>query len=695
MKKIFSIVCVALLPLMMVAQGWPSSYGGVMLQGFYWDSYTDSKWTNLEAQTNELAEFFNLVWVPQSAYCSGYTSMGYDPLYWFSNYNSSFGTKAELLSMINTFNAKGIGTIADVVINHRKSSSDWVTFPNEMYKGVTYRLQSTDICKNDDDGATLEWATQNGKSLSANNDTGEDWSGLRDLDHNSENVQTCVKAYLDMLLNDLGYAGFRYDMTKGYSASFTGMYNAYAVPTYSVGEYWDGNQTAVKGWIDGTKVNGVVQSAAFDFPFRYAVRDAANGSSWTSLSGSGKGLVWETNYRRYAVTFIENHDTQYRDASNPQDPISNNVEAANAYMLSMPGTPCVFLKHWQDYKESIKQMIYARQLAGVTNTSTTATQAISSSSNYFVQRTSGSRGNLMAAMGSTAYSIPSTYVVVASGTNYRLALSKTTETAWASVPSGTRVDPFNVTLTAVSSTSSAQLVYTLDGSKPSANNGTVVASGAAIPINRSCTLNVGLLINGSVSGVITRNYTVINEDYETYEITVFLKDPTVAPNNWPQVTYYCWDSYDAQQCGNWPGQVVTDTKVVKGVKFYYKTFTITGAQYYLNFVFNQGGSTASSHQTVDVTNVRNTVFFEVTTTTNKYQVRDVTDVYLPYLDHDVMMGDVNGDNNVSIADVTALIDYLLGGSVSINDDAADVNYDSNVTIADVTALIDMLLTDNR
>ena len=695
MKKILSIVFVSLLPLMMVGQGWPSSYGGVMLQGFYWDSYSDSKWTNLESQADELAEFFNLVWIPQSAYCSGYTSMGYDPLYWFSNYNSSFGTKTELQSMINTFSAKGIGTIADVVINHRKSSSDWVTFPNELYKGVTYRLLSTDICKDDDNGATLTWATQNNKSLSENNDTGEDWSGLRDLDHNSENVQTCVKAYLNMLLNDLGYAGFRYDMTKGYAPSFTGMYNAYAVPTYSVGEYWDGNQTAVKNWIDGTKVDGVVQSAAFDFPFRYAVRDAANGSSWTSLSGSGKGLNLESNYRRYSVTFVENHDTQYRDASNPQDPLRSNVEAANAYMIAMPGTPCIFLKHWIDYKESIKQMIYARQLAGVTNTSAVAVQASSASSNYYVQRITGTRGSLLAAMGSTAYSIPSTYVVVASGTNYRLALSKATETAWASVPSGTREDPFNVTLTAVSSTSSAQLVYTLDGSQPSASNGVVVASGTVVPINRSCTLKVGLLINGSVSGVITRDYTVINEGYESFEITVFLKDPTAAPNNWPQVNYYCWDSYDAQQCGNWPGQVVTDTKVVNGVKFYYKTFTITGAQYYLNFVFSQGGSTASSHQTVDVNNVRSTVFFEVTSTTNKYTVSDVTDVYLPYLDIVVLVGDVNGDNGVTIADVTALIDYLLGSDVTINLDAADVNNDTNVTIADVTALIDMLLNGDN
>ena len=72
----------------------------------------------------------------------------------------------------------------------------------------------------------------------------------------------------------------------------------------------------------------------------------------------------------------------------------------------------------------------------------------------------------------------------------------------------------------------------------------------------------------------------------------------------------------------------------------------------------------------------------------------MTDTYLPYLDNDVLVGDVNGDNEVTIADVTALIDYLLGGGVSINADAADVNYDTFITIADVTALIDKLLTSN-
>ncbi len=692
MKKLFIAATLAVLPVLAFAQGWPANYSGVMLQGFYWDSFNDSKWTNLESQADELAEFFKLVWIPQSASCNG-TSMGYDAVYWFSNYNSSFGTKTELQSMINTFKSKGIGTIADVVINHRKSINDWVTFPSETYKGVTYKLLSTDICRDDDGGATLNWANQNGKSLSANNDTGEDWGGLRDLDHKSTNVQNAVKAYIQMLLNDLGYAGFRYDMTKGYSASYMGMYNAYANPTYSVGEYWDGNLSAVKAWIDGTKVNGVVQSAAFDFPFRYTVRDAVNNNNWTGLSGSGKGLNMDANYRRYSVTFVENHDTQYRDASNPQDPINQYIAAANAYMLSMPGTPCVFLKHWMSYKESIKQMIYARQLAGITNTSTTAQQASGSANNYYAQRTTGTRGTLLVAMGNTAYTIPSTYVLVVSGTNYRMALSKTTETAWASIPSGTHQDPFNVTLTAVSQTAGAKIVYTLDGSEPTATNGTVIASGGTARINKCLTMKAGLLINGVVTGVITRHYTVVNEEYDPYEITVYLKDPTVSPNNWPQVAYYCWDSNDVQQCGNWPGQVVTDTRMVNGVKFYYKTFTITGTNYSVNFVFSQGGSTAGSHQTVDVTGVRETSFFEVTTQTNKYQVRNVTADYLPYLDEEPLLGDVNGDGQVNISDVTLFVNSIMAEALeNLVVENADINRDGFINISDVTALINMILS---
>ena len=686
MKKILTSTLVMMLPLLMLAQGWPSNYDGVMLQGFYWDSFNETRWPKLEAQADELAEFFKLVWIPQSADCGG-QSMGYDDFYWFpGHYNSSFGSEDQLRSLINTFKSKGVGTIADVVVNHRKTMNDWVTFPTEVYKGVTYKMLSTDICKNDDGGATLNWANQNGKSLSNNNDTGKDWGGMRDLDHMSSNVQNIVKAYVKMLLDDLGYVGYRYDMVKGYSASFTGMYNAYSGTQFSVGEYWDGNESAVKNWIDGTKVNGVVQSAAFDFPFRYVVRDAVNNNRWTGLAASSsRGLNMASAYKRYSVTFVENHDTQYRDANNQQDPIRNNIEAANAFLLAMPGTPCIFLKHWIDYKESIKQMIYARQLAGITNMSTSFNMANSPTLNYYVQRTVGTRGALLAAMGSTSYEIPSTFVVVASGTNYRLALAKSIETAWASKPSGEYSGTFSVQLTAVSQNDGAQLIYTTDGSTPTASNGTRVANGASISINHSTTLKVGLLINGAVSGIITRYYEMDDTPFEPYQITVYLKDPTVAPNNWTQVNYFSWDDTSSPN-GGWPGQTITQTQMVNGVKFYYCNYTIKSKDYYVNFVFNQGGATASSHQTEDVTFVNQTSFFEVTTQTNKYQVKNVTDQYLPYLGGNA--ADVNGDNEVNIADVNALISIILSGNAS---SVGDVNGDGEVNIADINAVIDYIL----
>ena len=55
-------------------------------------------------------------------------------------------------------------------------------------------------------------------------------------------------------------------------------------------------------------------------------------------------------------------------------------------------------------------------------------------------------------------------------------------------------------------------------------------------------------------------------------------------------------------------------------------------------------------------------------------------------------GDVNKDGHVSIADVTALIDYLLyEDATGIDLQVADCNLDENISIADVTALIDYLL----
>ena len=61
-------------------------------------------------------------------------------------------------------------------------------------------------------------------------------------------------------------------------------------------------------------------------------------------------------------------------------------------------------------------------------------------------------------------------------------------------------------------------------------------------------------------------------------------------------------------------------------------------------------------------------------------------------DDDLLLGDVNGDGYINIADVTALIRYLLShNATGIELDNADVNGDGYINIADVTTLINRLL----
>lgn len=623
MKKIFTTLAAVLASVNMFAQGWPANHSGVMLQGFYWDSYFDSKWTNLEAQAPELSQYFNLVWIPQSANCGGDKSMGYDDFYWFTNYNSSFGNEKELRSLIQTFKSNGIGTIADVVINHRKNVSNWVDFPVETYKGVTYEMKSTDICANDDGGKTKKWADENGYKLSSIYDTGEDWDGMRDLDHSSQNVQTIVKTYLDMLLNDFGYAGFRYDMVKGYSGKFTGIYNDAAKPTYSVGEYWDGNVSVVKNWLNATKVNGQITSAAFDFPIRYVVRDAIK-ANWSTVKTDG--LINDPAYKQYAVTFVENHDTEYRSSSKQQDPIRKDTLAANAYILASCGTPCIFYKHWIDCKQDIKAMINARQLAGITNTSNTTFNAYKDNG-YNGIMTTGTKTSLLAIVGPNAnkFEVSNAYAEILNGYHYRYFMPKTANVAWVDLASGDYEDTMKAKLVAVSNEDNAKLVYTTDGTEPTASS-KKAKSGEEIEIPfGETTLKVGLLIDGVVSGVLTRTYKVEKPAaFEPYDITVYANADKVG---WTSgFNFWAWcdsPNENLTVSGKWPGDKVTQSKEIEGKKWFYQTYKIKSKSYMVSFVFSTG---TGSPQTVNFANINKDTYLEIQNEKDgaKYKIKDVT-----------------------------------------------------------------------
>lgn len=565
MKKLYLTISLVLGVLSANAQGWPEKYSGVMLQGFYWDSFKETKWTTLEKQAAELGNYFSLVWLPQSGNCGDGKSMGYNPLYYW-NQNSSFGTEAELRSLIKTFKANGIGTIADVVVNHRGTMTNWVDFPAETYNGVTYQMLPTDICADDDGGETKNWASKNGYQLSANNDTGEGWSGMRDLDHKSTNVQKCVKAYTKYLVDDLGYTGFRYDMVKGFSASYVADYNNHAGVQFSIGENF-GNVEEAKRWIDGAKYNGTRMSAAFDFQFHYTLAKAVKEKNWTYLNAKAYHLVSSgSEYNRYAVTFVENHDTQYRSPSETgSEAISSDIRACNAYLLAMPGTPCVFLKHWIDYKKDIKMMIEARKLAGITNTSTYTNMRQERGLSAIAVRGEGNK-ILIAVVGPDAatYTPTAAFRKLCEGEGYVYYVNSSVDTSgWDAIVK--RIEAESV-------------------EEPEA-------------------------------------------PFEDRDVTIYVS--TKLPAGWSSgsVNYWVWSYTDGSNlCNNknWPGDKVTQTKTVDGTEWFYRTYSVTKANHPINIVLSSGSGTP---QTVDFEDIETDRYLEVSAdkSGSKNIIKDVTE----------------------------------------------------------------------
>lgn len=401
-------------------EGWPANYGGVMLQGFYWNSFEDTKLTELQKQVDDISTYFDLVWLPNTG-ATGGTGMGYLPVYWL-NHNSNFGRQNTLKKLISAFNAKGTKVIEDVVLNHKapKGANDsWVDFVNETWThdDITEELNWTpaDICRNDDGGYTNTMgadeamiAKNGGWECTGANDTGDDFSGGRDLDHTSANVQKNCITYLNFLQKEIGYSGYRLDMVKGYSAYYTRLYNEATQPEFCVGEYWDGKE-AITNWMAGTGMT----SAAFDFPFKYQMKEAFSNGNYSALDW--KGIAEDIYWQRYAVTFIDNHDTYENENKHVY-----NVLAANAFMLAMPGTPCVFLKHWQRYPIAIGNMILARKAAGITNQSPIVESHTADGG--YVLKVKGEKGTVLCIAG-YVNADTSGFKLISSGANYAYFVS--------------------------------------------------------------------------------------------------------------------------------------------------------------------------------------------------------------------------------------------------------------------------------
>ena len=603
-------------------------------------------------------------------------------------------------------------------------------------------------------------------------------------------------------------------MCKGYAGYYVGLYNKASEPAFSVAEYWDGNAETLRWWLNETKQDDRIQSAVFDFALKYPMQSAFSSGNWSALND--KGLAADPNYQRYSVTFVDNHDT---GQNTNYDCLKTNVMPANAFILAMPGTPCIFYKHYLVYTDEINNCIKARRAAGVHNQSAILTQQVSSGG--YILETQGTRGNLYLQVGgATANGCPYGYELVQAGDGYAMYITYGID--WRHVAkdgsilgypvvskaAGNYVD--NVSLTVAPSKSGTTLVYTTDGSEPTISSPTI-SSSTPLSFTESTTLRVGVLNGNQVENIEDYVYTITST--ETTGINVYVKttlnnahiwawtnEGSVTGSSWPgkaistlskvtvnDIEWYCLH-VDADEVSlifnNGDGGFENQTSTINLTRdafFMYpysdlSTYGYGATDTYLDVTEKYAGAGSASYEKVYVLgNINSTGWapnngIEMTTTNGeKYTATiDFVDPFGGYsyfsfstalatssLDWDaiannrmgatskdqligptqlgqelnvvagsnafkiatgkykltlyltggklivekwtnVLIGDVNMDGTVSIADVTAMIDYLLtGNAAGISTVNADVDSDGNITIADAASIIDIILSHSN
>ncbi len=337
----------------------------ILLQGFHWASHAGApgegggrkNWYTIlrENAAAIRSAGFTWVWFPPPS--DSLAPQGYIPRRW-NVFDTPYGTEAELRAAIRALGP--VKAMADVVLNHRVG----VATAGADFADPPFRDNRAAIACDDESGVGT-----------GNPDTGERHPAGRDLDHTNPDVRAAVKRYLRRL-RAVGFRGWRYDLVKGFHGRFVGEYNEATAPGLSVGECFDGCRQRVTDWIDST--GG--RSTAFDFPLRFILLDACVHDYYGRLRTVNAGRVvpggligfWSAR----AVTFLDNHDTEYRREEDHQYEgygtrhfPGEAVAMGYAYLLTHPGIPCVFWSHLFDWgaptRARIERLIRLRKEEGL------------------------------------------------------------------------------------------------------------------------------------------------------------------------------------------------------------------------------------------------------------------------------------------------------------------------------------------
>ncbi|PZV08055.1 MAG: alpha-amylase [Leptolyngbya sp.] len=362
-------------------------HNGTLMQYFHWYlPTTGNHWQELQDRVEDIAAAgFTALWLPPPCKGSGGVyDVGYGIYDLFDlgefdqkgTIRTKYGTKDEYLAAVKAAKQSGLQIYADVVFNHKMggdAEEEIEAFPVDAgdrtrSMGGVERIKAWtqfNFPGRGDQYSSMKWHWWHFDSVDHNTYKPGQYQIYRfkdksfatqvdlqqgnydylmgcDLDMNHEQVRGELKYWGEWMLDTVGVDGFRLDAIKHIQGDFFNDWldhlEAYAQKDlFMVGEYWTEDLSALHWYIG----NAGGRTNLFDVPLHFNFHRASRaGGSFDMRTILDNTLMQQLPL--FAVTFVENHDTQ------PLQALESLVEswfkplAYALILLRREGYPCVF-----------------------------------------------------------------------------------------------------------------------------------------------------------------------------------------------------------------------------------------------------------------------------------------------------------------------------------------------------------------
>ncbi|MBO7710476.1 MAG: alpha-amylase [Lachnospiraceae bacterium] len=366
------------------------AHNKTMMQYFEWYLPNDGLWwKRCAAKAENLSSLgITQVWLPPAYKGTSQEDVGYGvyDMYDLGEFDqkgtvrTKYGTKDEYLAAIDSFHNAGIEVFADIVLNHRMGGDEleevtavtdaeddrnqqvggkqkvrvWskFTFPgrNGKYSSFTWdhrHFSGTDWAEDVENGGHIYRFT--GKKWEPDTDPENgnfDYLMGMNVDMSNPTVISETKKWLEWYIQTAHLDGLRLDAVKHISFSFYRellheIREKTGLPLPAVGEYWSGELERLMYYLESVDDEMSLFDVALHYNFFHATQA---GGSYDMRTILDQTLVKEKPGN--AVTFVDNHDTQYGQSLQSFIDDWFKPLAYAIILLRGDGIPCVF---YSDY----------------------------------------------------------------------------------------------------------------------------------------------------------------------------------------------------------------------------------------------------------------------------------------------------------------------------------------------------------